>query len=211
VSQPYKRGAQIPQPGILDPKLKEFWVDNPWEIAGKKFNLSSFERNRLFLNRAGNAFLDLSSIAGVDTDGDGRSVVAGDFRNNGRMEVILRQVNGTGKSKPFMLYENNFPQRHYLHVSLRGTKSNSLGIGARLTAYTKDQKVVRELYPANSFRSQGPTSVHFGLGDASKVDKLVIRWPGQAGVQEIHNLDVDQHILVTEGQNAVETIVPVKH
>ena len=61
-----------------------------------------------------------------DSDGDGRCVVGADFRNNGRLDVVLRQVGGG----PLIIYENNFPQRHYLKVSLRGARSNKLGIGA---------------------------------------------------------------------------------
>ena len=65
-------------------------------------------------------------MTGTDNDGDGRCVVAGDFRNNGQLDLVVRQVGGG----PVLLYENEFPKAHYLTVSLRGTKSNRLGIGA---------------------------------------------------------------------------------
>jgi hypothetical protein len=208
VSQPYKRGATVPAPGKVDKKLGEFWVDNPWDIAGAGFNLSSFERTRLFLNIKGKNFLDVSYLAGADTDGDGRCVVAGDFRNNGRLEVVLRQVGGG----PLLLYENNFPQRHYLEVSLRGRRSNRLGIGARIEAHVRGQRLVRELFPANSFRSQMPTVVHLGLGEAKRVDELTIRWPS-GEVQELKDMQSDRHIIVNEGKKgaaAVETVMPGK-
>jgi hypothetical protein len=192
----------------VDKKLGEFWVDNPWDIAGAGFNLSSFERTRLFLNIKGKNFLDVSYLAGADTDGDGRCVVAGDFRNNGRLEVILRQVGGG----PLLLYENNFPQRHYLEVSLRGRRSNRLGIGARIEARVRGQRLVRELFPANSFRSQMPTVVHLGLGEAKRVDELTIRWPS-GEVQVLKGVQGDRHIVVDEGKKgaaAVETVKPGK-
>jgi hypothetical protein len=211
VSQPYKRGARIPPPGKVDSSLGEFWVHNPWDIASS-FNLSSYERTRVFINvpgrNAGRDFLDLSYLAGADSDGDGRSVVAGDFRNNGRLDVVVRQVGGG----PVLLYQNDFPQRHYLKVSLRGRQSNRLGIGARLTATVQGQALVRELYPHNSFRAQMPTVVHFGLGAADRVDRLVIRWPS-GEVQELRDLAGDQHIVVEEGKKgraAVEVVKPGK-
>src|SRR5207249_1424176 len=100
-------------------------------------------------------------------------IVAGYFRNNGQLDLVVRQVGGG----PVLLYENRFPKRHYLKVSLRGTKSNRLGIGARLVAEVQGRRLVREQYPLTSYRSQMPNIVHFGLGDADHVDRLTIRWP----------------------------------
>ncbi len=197
-------------PGKLDSRLGEFWVENPWDIIQKGHNLSCYERKRVFLNVPGDIrgrdFLDISFLTGADNDGDGRSVVAGDFRNNGQLDLIVRQVGGGA----VLLYENHFPKRHYLEVSLRGTKSNRQGIGARLLAEVDGRQLVREQYPLNSYRSQMPNVVHFGLGDASDVDRLIIRWPSGAR-QELTHLPADRHIVVDEskeGAAAVETVIP---
>lgn len=210
MSQPYERGARVPVPGKLDNRLGEFWVENPWDIIKKGHNLSCYERKRVFLNVPGDVrgrdFLDISFLTGADNDGDGRSVVAGDFRNNGQLDLLVRQVGGG----PVLLYENRFPRRHYLKVSLRGTKSNRLGIGARLIAEINGRQLVREQYPLNSYRSQMPNIVHFGLGEAREVDRLVIHWPSGTR-QELTHLAADRHIIVEEGKEgdaAVQTIVP---
>ncbi len=210
MSQPYDRSAHTSRPGDLDPSLGEWWVDNPWEIAAKGHNLSAYERKRVFLNVRGadgdRAFLDISALTGADNDGDGRSVVAGDFRNNGRMDLVVRQVSGG----PLHLYANEFPQKHYLEVTLRGTRSNRQGIGARLIARVDGRQIVREMYPINTFRSQAPNIVHFGLADADQVDELEIHWPsGQ--VQRLGHVRADRHIVIEEGKergDAVETVVP---
>jgi hypothetical protein len=208
VSQPFHRGAQVNAPGKVDKSLGEFWVENPWAIAGRGFNLSSYERTRVFLNVRGKNFLDVSYLTGADSDGDGRCVVAGDFRNNGRLDVIVRQVGGG----PLLFYENNFPQRHFLKVSLRSRKSNRLGIGARLIALVQGQPRVRELYPLNSFRSQMPNIVHFGLGDATHVEQLTIHWPS-GKKQVLANVAADQHVIIDEGAKgpaAIEVVKPGK-
>lgn len=215
VSQPFDRGAKIPLPGKLDKSLDEFWVENPWYIEAEGHNLSAFERKRAYLNVAdpdgGRNFLDISYLTGADGDGDGRSIVAADFRNNGQLDLVLRQVGGG----PIFIYENHFPQRHYLQVSLRGHRdpearvtSNRFGIGARLEATVKGRKIIRDMYPANSFQSQVPTIVHFGLADDTVVDQLTIRWPS-GKVQIIKNLAADRHVLIDEtgeGNAAVKTI-----
>lgn len=202
MSQPFDRGAHVPQPGELDHELDEFWVDSPWKIQ-HAHNLSAFERNRTFLNVGGEQFVEISYLAGNDSDGDGRAVVAADFRNNGQLDLVVRQTGGGA----LLLYENRFPKRHYLEVSLRGTRSNRLGIGARLTAKVGDRQIVRELFPVNSFRSQMPTYVHFGLGDADRVDSLRIRWPSGLE-QEISDLAADRHVVIEEGSDAVAVVVP---
>jgi hypothetical protein len=208
VSQPSDRGAEVPLPGELDDSLHEFWVSNPWQIVAAGNNLSAYERNRAFLNVKGEGFLDISHLTGADSDGDGRAVVAADFRNVGMLDLLVRQAGGG----TLLLYENRFPRKHFLEVSLRGTKSNRQGVGARLTLETNGMMQVREMYPVCSFRSQGPNVVHFGLGDSGKVDRLTIRWPsGRA--QELHNLRADRHVVVTEdrdGDEAVTTVEPGK-
>jgi hypothetical protein len=216
VAQPYKRGARVAAPGRIDSSIGEFWVENPWDITSAGHNLSNNERQRFYLNLRGQGFLDLSYLSGADAEGDGRSVLAGDLRNDGRLDLIVRKVGGGTKvgdkytGGVLTIYENQFPRRHYLEVSLRGRQSNRLGIGARLTASAKGLSLLREMYPINSFRSQGPTRVHFGLGDATVVDKLTIHWPsGQ--VQVLANVPADRRIVVEEGKQgneAVETVVP---
>jgi hypothetical protein len=206
VSQPCDRGCKIATPGKIDPDLKEFWVENPWEIVKNGHNLSAFERKRTWLNLGGKNFLDVSFLTGTDNDGDGRSVVAGDFRNNGRMDLLVRNAGGG----PLWLYENNFPQRHYLKVSLRGRQSNRLGVGARLTAVVNGRSLVREMFPINSYCSQMPNLAHFGLGDAERVERLEIRWPS-GKTQVLADLRADAHVVVDEGKEgpaAVETVVP---
>jgi len=196
----------VPLPGKLDPKRKEFWSTNPWDIVKQGHNLSAFERKRVWMNHRGTGFLDVSFLSGADNDGDGRSVVAADFRNTGQLDLILRQVGGGA----LLLYENNFPLRNYLKVSLRGTRSNRQGIGARLTVEAGGLKMLREMYPLNSFMSQAPNIAHFGLADAAQIERLTIRWPS-GEEQVLTNLKANRHIIVTEGKEgeaAVETVTP---
>jgi hypothetical protein len=193
-------------PGGVDKSLGEFWVENPWDIVSRGHNLSSYERKRVFLNVSGHDFADVSALSSADVDGDGRSVVAADFRNNGQLDILMRQVGGGA----VMLFENRFPKRHYLTVSLRGRNSNRLGIGARLLARVGGRDVVRELFPQNTFRSQAPARVHLGLGDATTVDRLTVRWPS-GDVQTLENLKGDRHVVIEEGKSgadAVETVTP---
>ena len=206
MSQPCDRTCNVELPGSLDAKLNEFWVGNPWEIMRQGHNVSAFERNRTYLNVGGREFLDVSHLCGADSDGDGRGVVAADFRNTGMLDLIVRQVGGG----PLLLFENRLPQSHYLMVTLRGDRSNRRGIGARLTAEVIGRKIVRELFPANGYLSQSPAQVHFGLAGDTKIDKLTIRWPS-GRVQEFSGVAGDRHVIIDEakdGPEAIETVTP---
>ena len=203
MSQPCSRSATIAAPGQVDKSLGEFWVENPWEIVKGGHNLSAYERKRTWMNVGGENFLDLSYLTGMDSDGDGRCAVAGDFQNTGRLDLVVRQVGGG----PLLFFANQFPQRHYLKVTLRGKQSNRQGIGARLTARVRDQQFVREMYPINSYRSQAPNIVHFGLGDATKVDRLTVRWPS-GKMQVLSNVPADAHVVIDENREGYTRVVP---
>ena len=192
--------AICPAPVKPDERLKDWWVENPWLIAAKGKSLSGYERNRVFLNARGTEFFEISGLTGADSDGDGRAVVAADINGDGQEDLLVRQAGGG----TFLLFENRFPKAHWLEVSLRGTKSNRLGLGARVVAQVGSQKLVRELYPQNTFKSQFPAYVQFGLGQAAKVDHLSITWPSGL-VQELLDVTADRYIRVTEGSEQVET------
>lgn len=190
------------QPGELDGELGEFWVGNPWEIF-EQHNLSAFEPNRMFVNLEGEHYLEVSFISGADTDADSRGVLAADLDNDGQLDLVTRQAGGG----PLKIYQNQLPSRSYLKVSLRGTDSNRLGIGARLIAHVGSRQLVREMYPHNSYRAQAPALVHFGLDAAPGVDRLEIHWPSGLS-QEVHDLAGNRHVVIEEGSDRVEVVEP---
>lgn len=195
MARPFDRSADLPPAGELDKSDGQFWVGNPWDIVGNEHNLSAFERNRCFLNLGGTRFADVSFLTSTDSDGDGRSVLGADLNNDGMQDLLVRQAGGGA----LLVFLNRFPRQHYLRVSLRGTKSNGMGIGARLIAEVGDRRIVREMFPANTYFSQSPCEVHFGLGDAPRVDRLTIRWPSGL-VQKLTDVDADRHIRIVEGR-----------
>ena len=187
--------AICPAPVEPDKRMKDWWVDNPWKIAAAGKSLSGYERNRIFLNSGRGDFYEISGLTGgADSDGDGRAVVPCDVTGDGLEDLIIRQAGGG----PLYVFENRFPKMHWLQVSLAGVKSNRQGIGARLTADVAGRKLTRELFPHNTYYSQAPAHIHFGLGAAAKVDKLTVRWPS-GEIQEFQNVAPDRRIVIREG------------
>jgi enediyne biosynthesis protein E4 len=199
VSQPFNRGAIVPAPIEPNKSLHNWWVENPWLIAASGKSLSGFERNRIFLNVQGREFFEISGLTLADSAADGRGTVAADLTNDGMEDVLVRHVGGL----PIALYENRFPKTSWLRVTLRGVRSNREGIGARLVAVSNGRQFVRELFPNNGFMGQNAAHVHFGLGNATKLDQLTIRWPSGA-VQEFKDLEINRHVRFTEKSSDIE-------
>jgi len=164
-------------------------------MSKKGDNLSAYERNRLFLNHDGKAFVDASFTSSVDIDSDSRSAIGADFNNDGYPDLLVGSVGGG----PVRLFSNRFPKEmNFVLLDLVGKESNRLAIGCRIVAECSHRRIVRDFFPANGFMGQGPSQLHVGVGTAKKIDRLTIRWPSGRS-QELANLPVCGRVTITEG------------
>jgi hypothetical protein len=98
----------------------------------------------------------------------GRGLAAADYANDGRMAIAVNTIGG-----PLVLLQDTGPVGHWLEVSLKGFQA-----GAIVTAILPDgRRLVQELHDGSSYLSSEDPRAHFGLGDATRVAKLTIRWP----------------------------------
>ena len=139
-------------------------------------------------NLGGAKFANASGI--VDQQGMpkiiGRGLAAADFDNNGRMGIAINSIGG-----PLVLLEDTGPIGHWLEVSLKGFQA-----GAVLTATLPNgHSMVEELHDGSSYLSSEDPRAHFGLGTATKVAKLTIRWP-DGGVSQLANIPANRIITV---------------
>jgi enediyne biosynthesis protein E4 len=130
--------------------------------------------------------IDVSETAGAPfrVPHLGRGLAAGDLDNDGRLDAVVVVQN-----EPLVYLHNRTEQHgHFIALALEGTKSNRDAVGARITIRAGGRSQVAQRYGGGSYQSAGDPRVHFGLGDASTVESLEVRWPsGQ----------VDQHTGVT--------------
>ena len=71
MSQPFDCHAAVPALREVDRKSGEFWVQNPWDFAIRRENLSAYERNGVFLNLGNGEFANIGHASAADSDGDG--------------------------------------------------------------------------------------------------------------------------------------------
>lgn len=201
MAQPDDRKGRVPPAGDINAAAGEFWVSNPWLFPEARENLSAYEPNRTWLGVDGQRFLDVTYVSNADSEGDGRASVAVDFNRDGTLDLFVRQVGGG----PLILYENHFPKKNFVAISLMGTRSNRRGIGARITIEAQGNRQVRELFPGNTFLSQQLTIAHFGLGDATKIDRIRVRWPSGLS-QDFLNVAANAHWRLVEGDNQLHRV-----
>ncbi len=170
-------------------------------------SLSGRERNCVFLNTRGARFGNVSAVSGLDFPDDGRALATLDWDHDGDLDLWL--VNRTGPQIRFL--RNDAPtQAHFLRVRLTGHTSNRDGIGARLELHLKDasaRKMIKTVRAGEGYLSQSSKWVHFGLGRSSKIDRLVVRWPG-GEAETFAGLKADQRYRLHQGTGKAELWVP---
>ena len=140
-------------------------------------------------------FVDVSRQAGavLDEKTVARGACFADYDNDGRMDAFVVNLGGRGT----LLHNVSQNHNHWITVVLHGTKSNRDGIGARLELVAGGRKQMAERVAGSGYLSQDDGRVHFGLGTATRVDKLIIHWPS-GREQVLSNLAVDRFLKVTE-------------
>jgi len=161
------------------------------------------------LNQGDGTFCDASEQAGpaILERRVSRGLAVGDLFNDGNMDVVVEDLVG----KPMLIRNHGIPGRHWVSFELAGQKSNRMAIGARLKLVAGGMTQTEEIHSGGSYLSQSDTRAHFGLGSATTIESLEIRWP--SGKVEIFKaLGADKFYSILEGQGIgpAEAIRPTR-
>ncbi len=138
-----------------------------------------------------------SGLAAVVT---ARGAAFGDLFNDGRIDVVLNNID----SSPTLLRNVVKNSNHWVTFKLvGGPKSPRDAIGAKVFVTTGAVRQRADVFSGGSYASSSDQRLHFGLGSATKVDKVEIEWPSGAK-QEISVPAVDCIHKVMEGKGIVE-------
>jgi hypothetical protein len=182
--------------GALDLILANGHVqDNIREIDS---SASYRQPTQLFHNRGNRptTFENVSLASGKDLQRPivGRGLAVGDFDNDGRVDVLVVDSEGA----PLLLHNETPGTGHWLGVKLVGTRSNRSGIGALITITIGGRKLMRLCHADGSYLSSSDLRVNFGLGAASKIDLLTVRWPS-GKTDAVKDVPTDRYLTFTEG------------
>ena len=122
-----------------------------------------------------------------------RCAATGDFSGGGRLDLVVNNFNNRAH-----LFRNHFPKENHIAFRLKGTRCNKDAIGALVKIHMGDEVMVRQVQAAGGYLSQSSRTVHFGLGDRKKVDRVEITWPGRREPQTIENPAINTLHRITE-------------
>ncbi len=125
----------------------------------------------------------------------GRGAAYADIDNDGDLDLLLTASGG----KPRLLRNDQHLGHHWLRIKLVGNAPNRDAIGASVELHGGGQVQRRLVSPTRSYLSQCELPVTFGLGKASRIEKLVVRWPS-GRIQEYGDLAIDQMHTLEEAE-----------
>jgi hypothetical protein len=166
------------------------------EVDQLKTEAGYRQRKVVYRSVGGQRFEDVTERLGdpVTAPEAGRGAVFADFDNDGDVDVFVNNVNDVPDLYRLDLRE----ARNWSLIRLVGVRSNRSAIGARVRLTAGGVTQVQEVRGGGSYYAQNDLRVHFGLGAATRIERLEVRWPN--GFEETWSDLEPNHILtLTEG------------
>ncbi len=170
------------------------------EVDSKGLNVTFRERKALYWNEHNGKFKDISLDAGpgITTPFNSHGVAAADFDNDGSVEILVNNSH----DRPSLL-RNQGDHGNWILLRLIGVKSNRDAIGARVTVRVGAHQQTQEVRSGGGYISQSDFRLHFGLGAATQVDSVEIRWPSGL-VERLDHLNANRIVKIREGVGIVD-------
>ena len=151
---------------------------------------------RIYRNNGNNTF---TSVQGAFIDSNMLSFATGDINHDGFIDIYgsYGNIYTTPTNDDDILYLNNGNSNHFFSLNLRGTTSNHDAIGAKALIYGSWGVQIREVRSGESYGTTNSPILHFGLGQSTAIDSLVIHWPS-GSAETIYNVSADQFMTVIE-------------
>ncbi|HEX6732284.1 MAG TPA: CRTAC1 family protein [Pyrinomonadaceae bacterium] len=167
-------------------------------VDSQQWGTSYAQQSLLFRNLKNGRFERVGAAAGSGLARalTGRGLAVGDLDGDGRLDVVLNNID----SKPTVLQNTTTPAGHWISLQLVGNpakKTSRDAIGATVYVTNGKTRQRKDVISGNSYASQNDMATHFGLGAATAVDKVEIKWP-DGSLQTVPVSGVDRRITVTQ-------------
>jgi hypothetical protein len=178
-----------------DPDL--FLVNgHPDDMIESRVPRVTHKEQLLMFENTGRAFKDVSSKSGAVFSKmfSGRGMALGDFDNDGDDDVLTSN-NG---EPPLLLRNQGGNRNNWIGLQLVATKSNPAAVGAVITWQAGTLKRTRLKTSGGSYLSSHDPREILGVGSATKIDSIAIRWPS-GKVDKLTNPPLNKYVKVIEG------------
>jgi enediyne biosynthesis protein E4 len=174
-----QKSAAQGQPLITDQNFMQ-WIE---KIPTQK------QRNYGYKNEGELRFSDRSVEWGLSQAAFSNGAVAIDLDNDGDLDLVVNNL-----EDPVFCYENKAVQQirqHFIGFKFKGSTGNPQGVGARVQIWNGAHQQVQTVKTARGFLSGTTAELHFGLGQNTVVDSMVVRWP-DGRTQTLTQVKADQ-------------------
>lgn len=185
--------------------------------------------HKLMRNNGDGTFTDVTAGSGFDIfTGTSIEHATYDFNNDGYLDIMgnsntiflnngdftftehsvpfsgaaIADLNNDGFLDAFAggsIYYNNGNNNNWIKITTEGVQSNRNGIGARIEITSALGTQIRDVRSGEGFRFMSSLNTHFGIGQDTEIESLIIRWPsGTVDMIEFPDINETHHIV--EGQ-----------
>lgn len=159
--------------------------------------------NRLFENDGRGHFNQIELAEDLQSPQRGRGLACADIDRDGDIDCLVVNVNRQATPdtiQKVQLYRNELQNNNnWVQIALKSSSYNKDGIGSKVFIEVEGKKYMQEVNGGfGTHASQHSSIVHFGLGAATRIDSLIVVWPG--GARQVHsNISTNQLLTITEG------------
>ncbi len=165
-------------------------------------------KDYFFRNTGGFRFINAGQTEGLAQPEVSNGSAYGDLDNDGDLEIV---VNNTDALATLLVNTSVEPARadkHWVGFTLKGSPSNQTAIGARITVFVPGATYMKEVFATRGFLSTSDTRPIFGLGSATRIDSVIVRWPtGEVSTEK--NIPINSYRVVELPPSAPQWSAPV--
>ena len=122
-----------------------------------------------------------------------RGLIADDLDNDGNVDLVVLN----SLAQPTVIRNESTNTHHWLQLELLGKSATRDGTGSKVHVQAGGNTFVSEVYAGRGYQSSFGQRLHFGLGDASTIEKITIRW-SDGQLQVVEKVKADQMLKIVQ-------------
>jgi len=173
----------------------------------EKAKLAQFKQPRVVYRNLGNGtFKDVSAQMGpgIAQRYSSRGAAFGDYDNDGDIDVLVLNMN----DPPSLLRNDGGNKNNWIKLKLIGTHCNRTAIGARVRVSVAGRTQMDEVHSGGSVMSQSDLRLHFGVGDAKRIDWIEVKWPTTWKIEKFTDVEENQILTIKESAGIIKKTPP---